>query len=110
MSRNSLVLLPVLAVAVVACAGAAPATCPSSITDTGVSHQLVNASLFDGHPDQMADLVPVPAGAVDRWKLDSVDPYLVCRFQGTQRVTTLHAVAAKTCEAGGKPFRAYCKG
>ena len=110
MSQDSLVLMPWLVVAVVACAGAAPATCPASISGGGVSRQLVNASLFDGPPEEMAGLVPVSAGAMDRWALDRVDPYLVCRFQGTQTIMTFHAVGAKTCEAGGTPFRAYCKG
>ena len=101
MSRNSLV---------VPCGGAAPPSCPSSISDAGVSHELVRASLFDGPPEELADLIPVPAGAMDQWRLDRVDPYLVCRFRGTQKITTFHAVGAKVCEAGGKPFRAYCKG
>ncbi len=75
MSRNSLVLMPWLAVAVVACAGAAPATCPASISDGGVSRQLIDASLFDGPPEEMADLIPIPMGAIDKWNLDSVDPF-----------------------------------
>ena len=88
---------------------AAPATCPSSLPDAGSSHRLVNASLFDGPPSEMADLIPVSAGDVDRWDLDSVDPYLVCRFEGTAEVVTFHAVGAKVCEAGKTPFQAYCR-
>ncbi len=72
-------------------------------------HPLVNVSLYDGPPDQMADLIPVAAGETDRWNLDGADPYLVCRFDGTTTVVTLHAGGAKRCEAGGKPFQAYCK-
>lgn len=102
-------LLPLLGFVVIACSAAAPATCPSSVFDAGRRHALVNASLYDGPPDQMADLIPVAAGAVDRWDLDSVDPYLVCKFQGTAKVVTFHAVGAKNCEAGKKPFQAYCK-
>lgn len=109
MSRNSLV--PVLAVVVVACSGAgpAPAVCPSTLQDAAGKHVLDNASLYDGPPAQMADLVPAPAGAVDRWNLDGVDPYLVCMFKGTARVVTFRAVGAKVCEARKKPFSAYCK-
>ena len=110
MSRNRIVW-PLLAVAAVAptCAAAAPAICPSSLLDAGSRHRLVNAALFDGPPSEMADLVPVTAGDVDRWNLDSVDPYLVCRFQGTAEVVTFHAVGARVCEAGKSLFQAYCR-
>ena len=108
MSRNSL-LWPLLCLGAVACAGAAPATCPSSLSDGGTRHALDNASLYDGPPDQMADLVPVSAGDMDRWNLDGVDPYLVCKYSGTTKVVTFHAVGAKLCEGGGKPLRAYCR-
>jgi hypothetical protein len=109
MSSNSLAV-PFLAVAVVACTAAAPVpmACPPTITDANGTHALNNASLYDGPPDQMADLVPDRTGAVDRWSLDGVDPYLVCKFQETTKVVTLHAVGAKVCEAGKKPFQAYC--
>ena len=90
-------------------AAAAPATCPSSVSDAGSRHRLVNASLYDGPPNEMADLIPVTAGDVDRWNLDSVDPYLVCKFDGTTKVVTFHAVGAKVCEAGKTPFQAYCR-
>ncbi|NPD66652.1 hypothetical protein HN018_21580 [Lichenicola cladoniae] len=100
---------PLLFLAIVACTGAAPANCPSSLIEAGSDHTLVNASLYDGPPDQMADLIPVPAGSVDRWSLDGVDPFLVCKFQGIMKVVTLHVVGAKVCEAGQKPFQAYCK-
>jgi hypothetical protein len=109
MSRNSFAI-PFLVLAVVACTAAAPApaACPATVTDATGKHVLDNASLYDGPPDQMADLVPVPAGSVDRWDLDSVDPYLVCKFQGTAKVVTIHEVGAKLCEAGKTPFQAYC--
>ena len=102
-------LWPLLGLTTVACAGAAPATCPFSLSDGGVRHALDNASLYDGPPDQRADLIPVSAGSMDRWDLDGVDPYLVCRYSGTTKVVTFHALGAKTCEGGGKPLRAYCR-
>jgi hypothetical protein len=109
-SRNSFAVA-VLAVTVVAGAAAAapPATCPSSITEGARKHVLDNASLYDGPPSEMADLMPVRAGAVDRWSLGNADPYLICKFSGTSKVVTFHAVGAKVCEAGKKPFQAYCK-
>lgn len=69
---------------------------------------LDNASLFDGPPDQMTDLIPVSDKTADRWDLAGVDPYLVCRYKGTSEVVTLHAKGAKTCEATSNPFAAHC--
>lgn len=58
----------------------------------------------------MADLIPEPAGNVDRWSLDGIDdPYLVCKYRGTDRTITLRSKGASVCEAGKKPFRAYCR-
>lgn len=91
----------------VACA--AKVSCPSSVPDGGVGHVLNNASLFDGPPDKLVSLVPDSSGSVDRWDLTGIDPYLVCRFEGTSKVLTLHAASAKSCMAGQKPFQAYCK-
>lgn len=56
----------------------------------------------------MADLIPVSGKTVDKWDLTGVDPYLVCRYQGTDKVITLHAKDAKSCEAASNPFAAYC--
>ena len=107
-SRSAWLSLGFAALATTAVA-AAPATCPSSLSDAGSRHRLVNASPFDGPPREMADLVPVPAEAVDRWSLDGVDPYLVCRFEGTTRIVTFHVVGARVCETGKTPFQAYCR-
>jgi hypothetical protein len=90
-------------------ASAAPIACPARMNDVGSWHILVNASLYDGPPDQMADLIPVAVGSVDRWSLDHVDPYLVCRYEGTAKTVTLHAQTVRICEAGKTPFQAYCK-
>ncbi|MCQ8280167.1 hypothetical protein NFI95_17155 [Acetobacteraceae bacterium KSS8] len=57
----------------------------------------------------MTDLIPAPAGVVDRWDIDRIDPYLVCRFAGTAQTVTIHEKGAKVCEVGDKPFRAGCR-
>lgn len=96
--------------ALLACsAAAAPANCPAFVQSGAVKDALNNASLYDGPPQQMADLIPDESGAMDKWDLDSVDPYLVCKYVGTARVVTFHARGAKICEAGGKPFQAFCR-
>ncbi len=93
---------PSLGLAVLTCVGAAPVSCPSSLSCSGTGHRPVDdASLFDGLPNQEADLVPVSAGAVDRWNLNGADSCLACRFHGTSTVVTIHAVGAAFCEAGG---------
>jgi hypothetical protein len=99
-------LLPVLALMFGAAAG--PMECPPALPRAS-GHPLANASLFDGPPAQMADLVPDRAGDTDRWDLDGIDPYLVCRFARTDKTVVLHAVGAGACRAGGKPFRAGCQ-
>lgn len=89
-----------------------PSTSESFASETAsvqTTHVLVNASLYDGPPEQHADLVPEPAGKVDRWNLEGVDPYLLCHYKSTTKTIVLHAKASKVCEAGKRPFRAYCK-
>jgi len=99
-----------MAMVLLACqARAAPSACPSVLQAGTTKYVLDNASLFDGPPDEMADLVPDPAGGFDRWNLAAVDPYLVCRFAGTSQTITFHAAGAKDCEAGGNPFQAFCR-
>jgi hypothetical protein len=88
---------------------AAPVACPAYLLDSGVRHVLSNAALYDGPPDHMVGLAPVPSGRVDRWDTDKIDPYLVCEYKGTARTVTLHAKNVSMCSAGMKPFRAHCK-
>jgi hypothetical protein len=88
---------------------ATPVNCPAFVQSDSGRHILDNASLYDGPPAQMADLVPEFMVKMDRWNIDHVDPYLVCEFAGTKQTVTFHAVGARVCEAGGKPFQAYCK-
>lgn len=82
--------------------------CPRSVSDGHQNHVLDNASLFDGPPEQMADLIPAQGKTADRWDLTGVDPYLVCKYKGTDKVVTIHAQGAKACEATSNPFAAYC--
>ncbi|GLU31599.1 STY0301 family protein [Trinickia caryophylli] len=84
--------------------------CPSSLKVAGHEHALDNASLFDGPPEKQVDLIPISGKTADRWDLTDVDPYLVCRYEGTSQVVTIHAEGAKACEVTSKPFAAYCTG
>ncbi|WP_422865652.1 STY0301 family protein [Endosaccharibacter trunci] len=100
---------PSVVLIAMSCAAAGPAACPPDIFTKDGKHRLVNASLFDGPPSHMTDLIPAPAGVVDRWDIDRIDPYLVCRFAGTAQTVTIHEKGAKVCEVGDKPFRAGCR-
>ncbi|MBE7211209.1 MAG: hypothetical protein INR65_09335 [Gluconacetobacter diazotrophicus] len=97
--------------AALSCVAAAPGNvrCPPTIVDAIGPHPLGDAAVFDGPPDEMAELVPVPAGPVDRWLLVGVDPYLLCRYRGTTRTEAVHAPGARLCAAGGDPFQATCR-
>jgi hypothetical protein len=91
-----------------ACAGTTHRfECPSTLSDGHQIHALNNASLFDGPPEQMADLTPA-SGKADRWDLTGIDPYLVCRYRGLDKVVTLGAKGSKAYEATSTPFAAYC--
>lgn len=98
-----------LCLGLISASSAARVTCPAGVVEGGARHVLVNASLFDGPPDQEADLVPESGGNVDRWSLEGIDPYLVCKYKNTVKTITLHANGLKVCEAGNKPFQAYCR-
>ena len=102
-------LLPICIAATNAVA-AAQVRCPASILDAGVRHALNNAVLYDGTPDKVVSLVPVPVGGnAGQWDTGGIDPYLVCQYKGTTKTVMLHANAVKFCTAGRNPFRAYCK-
>ncbi len=98
-----------LCILAIGCAQAAPVACPARISDAGVKHVLFTASLFDGPPERMVDLMPDDVGTMGRWLLDDIDPYLVCRYKGTQKTVTYHVKATRVCEGSKKPFRVYCK-
>ena len=108
-SLNLWALAFAMTVTATASASTGAVTCPQSVVIDGAGHGLVNASIYDGFPGDLAQLVPSPAGALDRWDVRFKDTYLVCKFQGTFRVVALHAIGATSCEAGMKPFRASCR-
>lgn len=75
--------------------------CPSPLPVGGVEHALKHVDLFDGPPRDRAFL--------QAWdSLKGVDPYLVCSYDGTGQVVTIHAVGSKSCQATVKPLAAYC--
>lgn len=82
--------------------------CPANITVGPDRHQLYSASVFNGPPSEMADLIPDFGKKAARWDLDYIDPYLVCKYKGTEKVITLHVTGAKRCIAVRRPFAAYC--
>lgn len=86
----------------------APMSCPALLRDGAQAHALDRASVFDGPPAELADLEPQTIGQYDVWKLDDVDPFLVCRYLKTGKTIDIHAVGAKVCKAGGSPFHAVC--
>ncbi len=98
-----------LCIAAIGCAQAAPVACPAHISDAGVRHALVGVALFDGPPEKMVELMADNSGTMGKWLLDDIDPYLVCRYKGTEKTVTYHVKAARVCKAGKKPFQAYCK-
>ncbi|WP_429445913.1 STY0301 family protein [Paraburkholderia sp. WC7.3g] len=82
--------------------------CPNVLSTEGQHHVLDNASLFDGPPEHEADLIPASGKTSDQWDLTGVDPYLVCRYHGTNSTVVIHAVGARTCEATSRPFAVHC--
>ena len=84
-------------------------SCPIVMLDAGIRHVLNDVSLYDGPPDEMADLVPAFTRNMDYWNTDGVDPYLVCQYKDTAKTITIHAKHVRMCAAGKKPFQAYCK-
>jgi len=84
--------------------------CPSAITVDGALHKLANVAVFDGPPEEITDLVPDADGDTRRWAIDdSVNPYLVCRYQDWRNEVVLHAKGASLCEAQVNPLQAFCR-
>ncbi|WP_428375496.1 STY0301 family protein [Lichenicoccus sp.] len=101
----------VLCIVLMVSTAAAPAHCPSFIDEAGSKRVMNNVSVFDGPPDQKADLIGdgLDSHGMWRWEADDIDPYLVCRYKDTARTVTFHAVGARYCYGGWKPTRAYCR-
>ena len=98
-----------LCISVLLCSAAAPLTCPGFVKDFSGEHALDNVSVFDGPPEQRADLIPDAYKGTAVWDARHIDPYLVCRYQGTGRTVAFHAVGARFCAGRHKPIRAYCR-
>lgn len=89
---------------------AAGVQCPATLQDGGKPHALTNASLFEGPPEQLADLMPDSDNAI-RWALPDYQQsarargtalYLVCRYAKTRQTTTLQVPPdAKSCAVTG---------
>ncbi len=106
-STEHLLLFVVLMI----CMAAAPATCPRPIDDAGSKdagsrHVLNNVLIFDGHPEQLTDLIPENSDGMDHWQAKHIDPYLVCRYKDTSRTVAFRIVGVNSC-AGLKPTRTY---
>jgi hypothetical protein len=93
-------------------AAAEQTMCPEDIEDAGKRYRLERASVFDGPPEELADLIPVngrwdllPYRATDR-KL-----YLVCRYKNTKAVNTMVIPTnARQCvQAGSAKIRVACQ-
>lgn len=106
MLRGQLHLLALMALAT-PCAAQADIQCPPSLN----GHQYARASVFDGPPEEQADLVPDGSAAgADIWQLGYIFdagrvPYLVCRYAGTPQTATFKLQKPITSCTGPKPPR-----
>lgn len=103
MSLSRLLMTTVAACFCVACHAATKHRyeCPSPLVDEKGKHTLIHVDVFDGPPQDRAFLEAIT-------NLKGRDPYLVCSYQGTDKVVTIHAVGAGSCAAPDEPNTAYC--
>ncbi|PPQ34471.1 STY0301 family protein [Rhodopila globiformis] len=92
--------------------GMAEVRCPPLLE----GHAYARASVFDGPPEEQADLVPDDQrGGVDRWEVGFIfrtrrAPYLVCRYRGTERTVTFRLQRpVGVCLAPVPPRTAFCR-
>jgi hypothetical protein len=75
--------------------------CPSPLVDANGHHAITHVDLFDGPPQNQAFL--------QGWSnLKGRDIYLVCTYDGTTTVITIHAQGVDSCDATDKPVTAFC--
>lgn len=76
--------------------------CPASINEGPKEYPLANVQLFDGHPSELASLVPdakdetVWTITPEMWayqKKEGRDMFLVCNYKGTKNAVTLKVPA-----------------
>nr|WP_294508434.1 STY0301 family protein [uncultured Rhodopila sp.] len=86
--------------------------CPASLE----SFAYARASVFDGPPEEQADLVPdSQKGGTDTWRVGGIFnsgrvPYLVCRYQGTARTVSFQLQRPATvCLAPQRRGTAFCR-
>ena len=83
--------------------------CPSPLIEGKTRHALRYVNVYDGPPENLASLIPVPAGRADMWDgLQYVDAYLACEYKGTDKIITIHALGATVCKGTDHPSAAFC--
>lgn len=103
MLRNRSLVTATAMLACVACSAAEKHRyeCPSPLVDDKGQHTLKHVDVFDGPPKDQAFL--------QGWtNLKGRDIYLVCSYEGTDKVVFIHAPGVDTCDAPDKPNTAFC--
>lgn len=118
MSLSRLVVGIALFAPLVAAIAAPPAGCPQRHSDGKKTGHLDNASVFDGLPEGLIDLMPDLENAT--WDLAMAQVsvkergesmYLVCRYKGIDATVTVKIASDATfCKISGikEHTRAYC--
>jgi hypothetical protein len=83
-------------------------TCPSSIEIRNTRYPLINAGVFDGPPEELAQLVPIPGRFPQHILLNKENIYLVCGYAGYPNKIIVHAKGASYCGYDDTPFHAGC--
>lgn len=103
-------------------ANAEKMTCPDSLQIKNKPHRLNGVSLFQGPPQQLAELIPDTQDKTE-WTLKDYQDYarekdlplfLVCRYHGTDKAVTIKVPGtAQVCSAwygnGKEDLHASCK-
>jgi hypothetical protein len=87
---------------------AAKWACPSSIEARDVRYPLINAGVFDGPPEELAQLTPIPGRFPQHVLLNRENIYLVCEYEGYPNRIIVHAKEASYCGYSDAPFHAAC--
>ncbi|MES2129782.1 MAG: STY0301 family protein [Pseudomonadota bacterium] len=109
MSSNKSALFLALAWAMCWARAEPKAVCPQKVPVDGIVRPLVNASLFDGPPEALVELMPDLSNSV--WNLGSFQHaqrerkthfYLVCQYKGSEKQVILEIpYSAKFCAIEG---------
>jgi hypothetical protein len=83
--------------------------CPSALIDGKVKRSLSHIEVFAGPPKNMASLEPAITAEGDVLEgLEGADAYLVCGYEGTDKIITIHAPDATVCKAPIHPDVVFC--